>query len=102
MAGDALVVWEAETGPVAPDSIAALGEGGKQDRSWGGDWPHPLFAHPHRPRAGWETLLPLEGLTLEKISKSLAPQKTPALEPSWVTLAQPRNPQLLCCSLAWH
>lgn len=77
VAGNALVVWEAEAGPVAPDPITALGADRKQDWSWGGDWPYPLPTHPHHPRAGSEPLLPLESLPLEETSTSLALQKTP-------------------------
>ena len=42
VAGDALVAWEAEAGPIAQDPVAALVMGRRQGQSWGGDSPHPL------------------------------------------------------------
>lgn len=42
VAGDALVVWEAEAGPTALDPITALGVGRRQEQSRGGDCPHSL------------------------------------------------------------
>ena len=51
VAGDALVVWEAEAGPAALDPIAALGVSRRQEQSPGGDYPHPLPQHPFLPTA---------------------------------------------------
>lgn len=66
VAGNTLVVWEAEAGPIAQDPIAALGVGRRQDQSRGRDSPHPLPHHPFPLWAGFELLIPLEDLILEE------------------------------------
>lgn len=68
MAGDALVVWEAEAGPIAPDPITALG------------WARGRISHTEGPL---HTLSPntppLHGLTLSSCSpQKPSPWKTPS------------------------
>lgn len=66
VAGNTLVVWEAEASPIAQDPIAALGVGRRQDQSPGRDSPH---SHPHHPFplwAGSELRIPLEDLILKE------------------------------------
>lgn len=76
VAGDAFVVREAEAGPVAPDSIAALGVVRKWDQSWGGGRP-PLPPNPLPPWGGSELLLPLEDRTLEDTEPLMVPKNWP-------------------------
>jgi hypothetical protein len=59
MAGDTLVVWEAEAGPIALDPITAL-EGGQDTGSVPGKC-HATFPPliPLSPQSGSELLLPL-------------------------------------------
>lgn len=65
VAGDALVVWEAEAGPVAQDPVAALGVGRRAGSVMGRQLSHtPQYPFP--PWTGSELLPPLEDLTLEE------------------------------------
>ena len=98
VAGDPLVVWEAEAGPTALDPITARGVGRRQEQSLGGDYPHPLPQHPVSPQPNSVLLLPEEDLLLgetlnhRRCQKNQPPKRHLAWEGSWVTSAQPRCP----------
>lgn len=78
MAGDTLVVREAEAGPIALDPITALGVAKRQDQSQGGDYPHPLPQHPLLSHRLTLTLFPWK-----RPSKSLLLPKNQRLKGIW-------------------